>query len=56
MTLHYALATRWRSDGKIYIINDDSCTEHWNKKVCRKMPESKTGVEWKFYDDDDESA
>ena len=45
-----------RFDGKKYIINEDNCAEHWNKKVCGKMSESKTDVKWKFNDDDDESA
>ena len=44
-----------RFDGKKYITNEDNCAVHWNKKVCGKMSESKTGVKWKFNDDDDES-
>ena len=26
-----------RFDGKKYIINEENCAEHWNKKVCGKM-------------------
>ena len=45
-----------RFDGKKYIINEDNCAEHWNKKACGKMSESKTDVKWKSNDEDDESA
>ena len=37
-------------------INEDSCTEHLNKEVRGKKPESTTGVEWKTYDVDEEYA
>ena len=45
-----------RFDGMKYIINEDNCAQHWNKKVYGKMSESKTDVKWKFNEDDDESA
>ena len=44
-----------RFDGK-YIINEDNCTEHRNKKGYGKLPELDKGEKWKSNDDVDKGA
>ena len=41
-----------RFDGKKYIINEDNCAEHRNKKVYGKMPGVTTDEEWRLNEDD----